>query len=211
MTTRSKLLQHTLLAIALAAVISGCQSNKAPEAAEGTPPKASTPAETPGQTTPPGQAAQPGGTGTTQPGTGQAQPAQPAQPAAPVKLTPITYQDVDKQSLTEIAKLVNLKTIYLPQQGAMDDKIDQMGTTGDGHLVVTYYKMQVTLSTKALEPEGDKGTPVQLKNGKATWHTPNGQPTLYLKQGDTNIALSSAKGLTQADLQAIAETIAPLK
>jgi type IV secretory pathway VirB10-like protein len=194
-----------LIAVTLAAVISGCQKNEAAAPNTTTPPQATTPAETP-QGTPSGdgQAAQPGQGGAAAPA--------PATPAAPVKLTPITYADVEKEIITNTAKAANVKTVYLPQQGAVDDKMDQVGTTGEGHMVIGYYKMQVTESSKEIKPSGtvESQKAVQLKIGKANWITAAGQPTLYLKLGDTYIAISSAKASTD-EIQAVAETLVPMK
>lgn len=204
MTKRNKPMQWMLLTFALAAIISGCGK----EESAGTPPQQAAPpaAEAPAGAAPP-QTAQPG-----QPAQGGAAQPEKPKPAAPVKLSPIPYSDADKQLIKQTAKIVEIQTVYLPQQGAQDDRMDQVGSTAEGHLEIRYVKMLVTLSNKKFAAgQAQSEKPVQLKNGPATWVTVNGQPSLHLKQGDMYIAISSAKAVSPEEIQAIAETLAPMQ
>ncbi|CAG7647924.1 hypothetical protein ACFQI7_20775 [Paenibacillus allorhizosphaerae] len=146
-------------------------------------------------------------------GQGQGQTGQPSkQPESAPKLTTIAYSDADKQILTATAKSSGVKTVYIPQQGATDDKLDVVRGTAK-QMTLQYLKMVVVESAEQLVPVGKvtDQTEAKLKNGTAQWMSVNGQPTLYVKLGDTFISISSAKAVSKQELEAIADTLTPLK
>ncbi len=101
-------------------LLAACQkSEKKPEDNAQTAPAPATGGEqqpgSAGQTPPAGQ----GGTGTAPGGTA-------AQPNEPVKLTPLSYLEEEKKFIRETANKLGVKTVYLPQQGAPDDRLSQV-------------------------------------------------------------------------------------
>ncbi|SDD26274.1 hypothetical protein SAMN02799630_02871 [Paenibacillus sp. UNCCL117] len=209
--------------LASASIMSAC-SKQTPQQGE-TPPAASTgetgqqpqtPApttpgetgqqpQTPAPTTPGGQNGQPPAAGGTQSGT-------PAAPAEPVKLAALDISDMYKKTVLDLAKAQGLKTAYVPKLGAQDDRVSQIQGMGDS-FTIQYLNMELSESAKEMKPAGkvDSEKPVQLKIGSGKWVTEGGKSTLYLKVGDAYLALRSLQKLTAADIEAIAETLAPLE
>lgn len=162
--------------------------------------------------TPPGAAAPPAQGQTGQQGGGTAGGAAGGAPAANVKLTPITYADAEKQMVTTMAKTTGLKTVYLPQQVTTGDKLNQVGSSGEV-MTMEFMKMNIQESAKEIKPAGaaESEKPVKLSVGDGKWVTSGGQPALYVKAGDTYVALSSAKSVSQDEIQAVAETLKPVQ
>lgn len=146
----------------------------------------------------------------TETGTEQGQTAKP--PAAGVTLSPITYSDADQQGIKQTAKAIGVPTVYLPQQGTADDKLDQLMGAGK-QLTLKFYKMNVIESAEEIKPSGniESQNDIKLKIGRAQWITSGGKPMLHLKLEDTYIAIHSDKGVSQDELEAIAETLSPVK
>ncbi|WP_426448740.1 hypothetical protein ACP26L_29165 [Paenibacillus sp. S-38] len=142
---------------------------------------------------------------------GQTGDAAAEKPAEKVSLAQITYSDADRKGIADVAKIQELGKVYVPQQGTADEKFDQVGG-GQKQVTLKYAKMSIIESASEIKPAGtaEKEENVTLKQGSGKFVTVGGQDTLYLKMDDTFIALQSAKGLTRAELQAIAETLAPL-
>ncbi|MCZ8519136.1 MULTISPECIES: hypothetical protein [Paenibacillus] len=156
----------------------------------------------------------PGGTGAaTDPAKeGQKGDAAAEKPAQTVSLTPITYSDPDRKAIADVAKIQGLGKVYIPQQGTADEKFDQVGG-GQKQVTLRFAKMSVTESATEIKPAGtvEKEQDVKLKTGTGKFVTAGGQDTLYFKVEDTFMALTSAKGLSHGELQAIADTMAPLQ
>lgn len=213
-TTDNKIRRRAALAAAVlltaGSLLAGCQKNaaKAPDNAQTAPapsPGGEQPSGTAGQTPAPGQGGQTPAPGTSSGGTA-------GQPAVPVKLTPITYSDAQLKIIRDTAKATGVKTVYLPQQGAVDDSLDQVQGRGKSFALV-FKKMQVVESAQEIKPadKPESEREVTLKIGAGKWVTVAGQPTLYLKLSDTYLALSSAKSVSPQEIEAIAETLAPVK
>lgn len=138
---------------------------------------------------------------------------QSRQPAA--ELVPAAFGDAEKQAFTDSMKAAELKTLYVPQQIAKDDKLNQVQTSGaDKTMTLTFLKMELIESPQELKPAGEAGEAkeVKLANGTARWMADGGKQTLYMKLGDTYIALRSLDGsLAEGDIEAIAATLAPLQ
>ncbi|MGG2198790.1 MULTISPECIES: hypothetical protein [Paenibacillus] len=187
-------------------LLAACQkSEKKPEDNAQTAPAPATGGEqqpgSAGQTPPAGQ----GGTGTAPGGTA-------AQPNEPVKLTPLSYLEEEKKFIRETANKLGVKTVYLPQQGAPDDRLSQVQGMEKAFALV-FLKMQIVESAQEIKPadKPESEREVKLNIGTGKWVTVAGQPTLYLKLGDTYLALSSAKSVSPQEIEAIAETLAPMK
>ncbi|AFH65089.1 hypothetical protein B2K_31025 [Paenibacillus mucilaginosus K02] len=142
---------------------------------------------------------------------GQQGDAAAQKPAEKVSLAQITYSDADRKGIADVAKIQELAKVYVPQQGTADEKFDQVGG-GQKQVTLKYAKMSIIESASEIKPAGtvEKEENVTLKQGSGKFVTVGGQDTLYFKMEDTFIALQSAKGLSRAELQAIAETMAPL-
>ncbi|CAG7630722.1 hypothetical protein PAESOLCIP111_03222 [Paenibacillus solanacearum] len=134
------------------------------------------------------------------------------QPGAAPKLTPIAYSDADKQILTTTAQSSGVKTVYIPQQGATDDKLDVVRGTAK-QMTLQFLKMAIVESSEQLVPVGKvtDQSDAKLKSGTGQWMSVNGQPILFVKLGDTFLSISSAKAVSKPELEAIADTLTPLK
>lgn len=146
-------------------------------------------------------------------GGNKGQTGQPAeQPGAAPKLTPIAYSDADKQILTTTAQSSGVKTVYIPQQGATDDKLDVVRGTAK-QMTLQFLKMAIVESSEQLVPVGKvtDQSDAKLKSGTGQWMNVNGQPILFVKLGDTFLSISSAKAVSKPELEAIADTLTPLK
>ncbi|SDI10331.1 hypothetical protein [Paenibacillus naphthalenovorans] len=132
-------------------------------------------------------------------------------PAAQVQLVPISYTEADKENIRNTAKFTGVASIYVPQKAVPDDKIDQV--QGNGKVMTVKFKhMAVLESPEELRPPGQESEKeVKLSIGTADWLTVNGQRALYLKQGDTFIAIQPLQGTAPEAIEAIAETLAPLE
>ncbi|UUZ84368.1 hypothetical protein LJK88_12070 [Paenibacillus sp. P26] len=197
-----KTMKWTLVMLMAAGMLTACTKNQ-----QASPPSTTTPSA--GQT---GQAGQSGQTGQTGQSGQTGQGGQSTAPAAGVKLTPISYPDVEKQMMTTTAKTSGIKTLYVPQQGAYGDSLNQVGSSS-GVMTLEYSKMNIQESAMEIKPSGtaEPEKPVKLGVGEGKWVTVGGQPTLYLKVGETYVAINSAKSVSQEEIQAIAETLKPLQ
>lgn len=132
-------------------------------------------------------------------------------PAAQVELVPISYTDADKEAIRNTAKFSGITSIYVPQKSVPDDKLNQVQSSGKV-MTVKYNHMAVLESPEELMPPGQEPEKeVKLSTGTANWLTIGGQSALYLKQGDTFIAIQPAKDVAPEAIEAIAGSLAPLQ
>lgn len=133
-------------------------------------------------------------------------------PAASVELAEIAYSDADKESIRSTAKFANITAIYVPQKGLPDDKLNQVQGTGN-EMTLKFNKMSVIESAQEIKPAGqaESEKDVKLTGGTAKWITAGGRSVLYLKQGDTFIAIQPAQDVPAAAIEAVAQSLAPLQ
>ncbi|WP_159881113.1 superantigen-like protein SSL4 [Paenibacillus puerhi] len=211
---KRKLMGAMAVLLASATIASACSKNapQATEPAPATPPAASTgesgqPPAGEAQTPPSEQA--PNGQ---VPSGGSAPGGPTGQPAEPVKLAPLELSNMYKKTVLDLAKAQGLKTVYVPKQGAQDDRVSQIQGMGDA-FTIQYLNMELTQSAKELKPSGkaEAEKPAQLKIGSGKLVTEDGKPALYLKVEETYVALRSLQKLSASDLESIAESLEPLK
>jgi hypothetical protein len=205
---KRKLLLSAAAVLAAVLLVSAC-SKKTPAApGDSSPPPSSTggtnqqPAPSGGQTLPSGQPA-PGGHA---PGGGEAKPPEP------VKLGPVSFTEMYRQTVLDSAKAQGIQTVYIPKLGAPDERISQIQGM-DKAFTLQYLNMELTESSQEIKPSGpvDSEKPVKLKLGEAKWVTASGKSALHLKLGGTYLALHALDKLSASDIEAIAESLEPLK
>ncbi|MEK8131301.1 hypothetical protein WMW72_25670 [Paenibacillus filicis] len=199
---KRKLLLSAAAMLAAALLATACSKKAPAEPGNPAPPSASTGDNNPqtpsgnGQSSPAGQPA-PGGDA--------------AKPAEPVKLVPLEFTEMYRQTLLDSAKAQGIKTVYVPKLGAQDDRISQIQGM-EKAFTLQYLNMELIESSQEIKPSGqvENEKQVKLKNGNGQWVTAGGQTALYMKRGDTYLALRSLQKLTDSDIEAIADSLGAL-
>ncbi|RAV21926.1 hypothetical protein [Paenibacillus contaminans] len=123
----------------------------------------------------------------------------------------LAYTDEHYNKIREASKAVEMKTVYVPQNGANGDKLDWVEV--DSNVMILHYKkMDIIEYQKEVKPTGrvSNEQDVKLLNGDGKWYTIGKRQSLRMKLPEAYVIVSSQKGVPREELERVAESLFPV-